>query len=180
MKAAVIGCGRMGLTTPSHVQQALPNCWLPLSHSDALSLHPDFDLIALADPILESQTAAQSKFPSALIYSDALELITLSSLDHICIATRTPQRFELIHAAVCAGIKHLHVEKPLCSSMSELSTLEDILLSNSIHLTFGAIRRYLSPYLTALRLVESQVIGDIHEIQISLGPGPFVEPYSCS
>ena len=40
-------------------------------------LHPDFDLIALADPILESQTEAQSKFPSALIYSDALELITL-------------------------------------------------------------------------------------------------------
>ena len=58
--------------------------------------------------------------------------------------------------------------------MSGLSTLEDILLSNSIHLTFGAIRRYLSPYLTALRLVESQVVGDIHEIQISLGPGPFV------
>ena len=63
----------------------------------------------------------------------------------------------------------MHVEKPLCNSMKELLSLEKILNKDDFYFTWGAIRRYLSPYQYALNLVESGVYGKLQEIKINFG-----------
>ena len=171
LRAAVFGCGRMGLTTLPKVRKYLPSCWLPLSHAEAIDSHPALQLVCLCDPFPSPRENAAITYPDLPIYSDPSRMLSELSPDLVCIATRTPERPALVELCLEYGIRRFHLEKPLCRSTAELTSLTDQLLSTGAHCTFGALRRYLSPYLQAQSLLHSGHIGCLREVQVSLGAG---------
>ena len=49
IKAALIGCGRMGAFTSKDVKSYAPKCWFPLSHLEALKTSDSIEIVAISD-----------------------------------------------------------------------------------------------------------------------------------
>lgn len=171
LRVAVIGCGRMGLATLPRVREHLPACWLPLSHAEATLSHPALQLVGLCDPFDKARKQAAALHPSVSVYADAQRLLQEQSPDLVCIATRTPERAGLIEICLDAGVRHLHLEKPLCTSLAELKRLSLRFRQSQVHATFGALRRYLAPYRRAQQLLQAGAVGSLQEVQVALGAG---------
>jgi predicted dehydrogenase len=172
MKAAVIGCGRMGVFTSESVLRYSPKCWLPLSHADAISSHPQLELIALCDTDSDILHKAAAKYEVRNLYSNPLQLLRYERPDLLGLATRTPGRAGLIQSAVEAGTFAIHAEKPLCNSVAELKSLESVLSRPDVFLTWGAIRRFFGVYRQALALADSGRYGALREIRVHIGSAP--------
>jgi len=171
LRTAVLGCGRMGLATLQSVRSHLPNCWLPLSHAEAIDSHPSFQLVGLCDPMPEQLEKAKDLYPNLPLYAEPGKLLDDVRPDVVCIATRTPERAALIELCIAYGVRYLHIEKPLCTSVAELRRLEIILRASGAHCTFGALRRYLAPYRKAYSLYRESCIGRLQEVQVAFGSG---------
>ena len=51
-----------------------------------------------------------------------------------------------IKDAINAGVKAIHLEKPICNSVKQLEELFSLVKNNDISLTYGTIRRYFDIY----------------------------------
>lgn len=166
---AVVGCGRMGAFTSESVLKYSPDCWLPLSHADALQSLDNVELRAICDmnePLLEK---AAKNYLGVEKFTDYSKLLDDVKPDILCIATRTKGRFEIIKAGISSGVKAFHLEKPLCNSLEELNELENLSLKNDCAFTYGTIRRYFAIYKKAKDMVESGRFGDLQQIQVNFG-----------
>lgn len=180
LTAAVIGCGRMGAFTSESVIQYAPPCWLPLSHADAISAHPRLKLKALCDTDPDTLRRAAEKFGIDHCYNNPHDLLKSEKPSVLGLATRTLGRADLIHSAVEAGTKAIHAEKPLCNSVAELQSLQILLESDDVFVTWGAIRRFLSVYRQAMSLANSGRYGALREVRVNLGSAPlyWTHPHS--
>mgnify|MGYP001291477747 CR=1 FL=1 len=169
LKVGIIGCGRMGLFTDPVVKSTCPKCYLPYSHADAVSIHPNLKLSGLCDISDHALEKAKQIFPEVPVFKNPEKLLKDISPDLICIATRTPERFALIKLCIENGIRLIHVEKPLCNSYDQLLRISKLIDINNVHFTFGAIRRYLAPYKTSIEFFNKGLIGDLEEVSFNLG-----------
>lgn len=167
--AAVVGCGRMGCSTSPWTKKYSPKYFLPLSHAEAIKKHVNLNLRALCDTNYELLNNVAKHYEIESKFLDFSEMLKNIKPELITVATRTNVRAKIIQKAYDFGIKAMHVEKPLCNSMKELSSLEEILNKKDFYLTWGALRRYLLPYKEALKLVESGIYGKLKEIRINFG-----------
>ncbi|MBP1178515.1 putative dehydrogenase [Methylobacterium sp. PvR107] len=169
----------MGAFASDVARQWLPSDWFPLTHAEAILDHPSLDLAAIVDSDASKLSVAQARY-GCDGFSGFEEMLDVVKPELVCIATRTPGRAALIKRCVRAGVKAIHVEKPLCNSVLELNELEAELSSEQIFLTIGALRRHLSPYLTALDFVTRGDLGKLREIRVGFGPGPlyWTHPHS--
>ncbi len=170
-RAAVIGCGRMGAFTSAGVRAHAPACWFPLAHAEAVVAHPGLDLVAVADMDAEAARRAAAAYGAARWFTDPLALLEEVRPELLCLATRTPGRAALIEAAIEAGVRALHVEKPLCNSVAELAALDALFARPDVHVTWGAIRRLLPPYRAALAESASGQHGRLLEVSVHMGAG---------
>lgn len=171
MKAALIGCGRMGAFSSETMRRFGPDCWFPLSHADAIVAHPQLELSALCDANEDSLRRAGEAFKSAATFSDHRAMLDAIKPDIVCIATRTIGRHALIADCIEAGVRALHVEKPLCNSTEELSAIAQWVSNDEIFLTLGAVRRHMDIYRAAVQLVNSGEFGQLVETHVNLGAG---------
>lgn len=167
--SAVVGCGRMGCTTSDWVKKFAPKYFFPLSHADAINQHENLNLKALCDTNIEILNNVANHFQVNSKFLDFNKMLQDINPELVTVATRTIVRSQIIHKAYDYGVKAMHVEKPLCNSVNELLSLEKILNQKDFYFSWGAIRRYLSPYQKALKLVESGVYGKLKEIKINFG-----------
>jgi len=77
----------------------------------------------------------------------------------------------MIEDVLAAGVKALHVEKPLCNSMRQFRQLETAFNDPKIAFTFGTLRRYMPIYKKARDLARSGEYGEIREVIVSFGRG---------
>jgi len=75
LKAAVIGCGRMGAYTRPELAERLPSLWLPLNHAEALLAVEGVDLIAVCDTDREAARQASARWRVGSVFSDYRALI---------------------------------------------------------------------------------------------------------
>jgi predicted dehydrogenase len=161
----------MGAFTSAGVRAHAPACWFPLAHAEAIAAHPGLELVAVADVDAEAAARAAEAHGAPRWYTEPLAMLAEAEPDVLCIATRTPGRAALIEAAVAAGVRALHVEKPLCNSMAELVRLEALFAKDSVHMTWGAIRRLMRPYQAALAEALGGRHGALLEAQVHMGAG---------
>jgi predicted dehydrogenase len=169
MKAAVIGCGRMGVFTSDAVRQYSPACWMPQSHADAILAHPDLTLTALCDPDPAALATSLDRYPGSTGYPSHAALLRDFVPDIVGIATRTVGRTEIVGDFIRAGTHALHVEKPLCNSMTELGALEGLLEPDDVFVTYGTLRRHFTVFQRAVALAASGTLGELCEIRVSMG-----------
>jgi len=180
IKAAVIGCGRMGAFTSANVRKFAPSCWLPLSHSEAINVHDGLILQAMSDTDKEALYKASSLYKVKNIYNNPLDLIDKEDIELLCIATRTIGRADIISFAIESGVCAIHLEKPLCNSVKELLHLKSLIDTNEVFMTYGAVRRFFPIYKYACNLANSNKYGDLKEIRFNAGLAPlyWTHPHS--
>lgn len=160
----------MGTFTAEVIRRHAPACWFPLSHAEAILQHPRLALRALCDSDPLALSRAASAYRVAATYGDVDRLLAEVRPALLGIATRTIGRAGLVVDAVGAGVRALHVEKPLCNGVRELASVEAALRGDAF-VTYGALRRHLAPYRFARELADSGRYGSLREIRVNLGSG---------
>lgn len=167
--AAVIGCGRMGAFTSQSVLQYSPAYWLPLSHAEAIQLHPELELRGLCDASPTALAAACEAYGVPVGATEFEDLLARVSPQLLGVATRAIGRCDIVQTAIGSGVRALHVEKPLCNSVAELDRLERLFGSNDTYVTLGTVRRFISVFNVAKDIACSGRFGAIVEIRVSFG-----------
>ena len=180
MKAAVIGCGRMGAFTSASVRQYAPPAWLPLAHAEAIVAHGGLELAALCDANPDNLARAQAAYGNPPGYAEVEALARDVRPALAGIATRTIGRAAIIQTLFDHGTRAFHVEKPLCNSVAELRAMEAIFARDDVFATYGAVRRYFHIYAHAVELAHSGVYGELLEVRANFGAGAlyWVQPHS--
>lgn len=169
LKVAVIGCGRMGTNFSRTGREMLPPGWAPASHAEAVLKIPGLELTAVCDPDPLRLADAIARFPGVTGYADPESLFRQQCPDIVTIATRTPQRRELIFLAAKHGVKALHIEKPLARNLTECGDILNEIEARDIKLSYGTTRRYMGVYREAGKLVRNGAIGELRHIAIEHG-----------
>ncbi len=171
MRAAVIGCGRMGAFTSDAVRQFAPACWFPLAHAEAIEAAEGLDLVALCDPSEDGLARAAARYGVDQTYADHRAMLANGAPDLVGIATRTIGRADIIEDCFAAGVRAFHIEKPICNSVAELRRLEAIFARNDVFVTLGAVRRHFAIYREAVARAASGDFGRLVEIRVDMGEG---------
>lgn len=169
IRAAVIGCGRMGTGFGRSAGAFFPPGWEPLSHAEAIAADSQFELRALCDPDPERLDAARTSFPGKNYYDDAAEMLAQDQPGLISIATRTAARPSLVELASQSGVRAIHLEKPLATSLAESKKIVDAINERSIIVSYGTTRRYMDVYRRAKALINSGTIGNLEHIAVENG-----------
>lgn len=173
-RMATIGCGRMGArTTPAMARFAPPHLRI-LSHMEAIRSLDMASALAGCDVVPAALEAAREAFALDFTTLDPGAIFSDFRPGILTLAVRTPQKAALIEQAAAAGIKALHVEKPLCNSRAEMEALETLARRHDLSITSGCLRRYLRFFRGLPDLAEARDLGPVHYADIGMGAGPLM------
>jgi predicted dehydrogenase len=116
-RVGLIGCGRMGSRYDEGRNPPEP----PYSHAGAVTLHPDFELVGVADPDEGNRRdcAALWQLSEEIVFSDYREMLEATRPQVMILATPSEMRLDPIQAAVQAGVQAIICEKPLALTLEE-------------------------------------------------------------
>ena len=171
MRAAVIGCGRMGTRPQDQVKGTFPNGWLPVSHIEAVQESCCFDLVAACDVSKDALHFVSERYGVANLYQDFRELIDVEKPEVITIATRTPIKKEIIEYACQNAVKGIYVEKPISNDIQSCHEILSLVNRSGCTFLYGVNRRYHECYHRAKQLVNEGAIGDLINIAVDMGVG---------
>lgn len=169
LRAAVIGCGRMGAYTRAEMLRILPKGWLPHNHAAAISAVEGVELVAVCDCSIKAAQAAAEQYGVDAVYDDYAKLLDEQHLDIVSVATRTDVRPAIIRQAVAAGTRGIHAEKPLCRSLAEGKEVATAISDANVGFTYGVYRRYMEAYKTAKEIIDSGELGELWQVSIAFG-----------
>jgi predicted dehydrogenase len=147
--AAVVGCGYWG-----------PNLARNLAEV------PEFRLHALCDRDRGPLRALGRKHPHALLLSDFEEVLADDAVEAVVIATPPATHAPLARRALLAG-KHVLVEKPLATSLSDGEEVAELAERNGLTLMPGHTFLYSPAVNTVRELIQNDIVGDVHFITSS-------------
>ena len=165
IKAATVGCGRMGAFS-SATSKYLPSNWLPISHLESLNCNANIVIVGAVEKSKKVRENVEKEY-EVLTYEDLDSLFMNSPVDLLTVATRTPAKYAIIKAAYDRGIRLFHIEKPLCNSVEELEKLE-VLLSDC-SMTYGCLRRYVTPFTNITKHAVDINLGKLELVQVCMG-----------
>lgn len=168
LKAAVIGCGRIGALTIHTKGDDLPKRYFPTNHCAAIRSTKGIKLAAVCDENLIAARKAAKLHKVKNTYTDFKKMIIKESPDIISIATRMAGRSEIISFAADHGVKGMHIEKPLANNLKKTKEIIKILEKNNIAVSYGTVRRYMPIYRQAKKILDSGKFGKLKEIIINI------------
>ncbi len=156
-------------------------------HANIYASLPQTKLVAIVDPCLDKRVEMEIAF-DINSYQNHLDLLKNENIDAVSLATPTSLHFDIAKDLLKAG-KHLLIEKPIASTVSQAQELIEISKNKDLVLQVGHITRFYkaikllkekikAPYLIEARrlspngrIVDVGVILDlmIHDIDIILG-----------
>ncbi len=166
LRAALIGCGRIGAHTADRLRETLPPVWFPYSHLDALREAPGVELAAVCDQNAEAARATAERHGVSLWYEDGFRLIDEVRPDILLIATRTEGRAALIEHAARRGVRGVHFEKPLARSLAECRKALSAAEAAGMILSYGAVRRYMDVPRAAKSLLSAGHLGPLRQVVV--------------
>jgi predicted dehydrogenase len=147
--AAVVGCGYWG-----------PNLARNLAETSAFSLK------ALCDRDAHAVRTLARRHPDTRTVGDFEELLGDDSVQAIVIATPPTTHAALAKRALLAG-KHVLVEKPLATSLTDGEEIAELAREQGLTLMPGHTFIYSPAVNTVHKLIQEEVIGDIHFVTSS-------------
>lgn len=168
LKAAVIGCGRIGALTEHKPGDDLPARYFPTNHCAAIRAIKGVKLVAVCDNDLGAAQKAAKLHKIKHIYTDFRKMILNESPDIIAIATRMAGRDKIISFAAKHGVRGMHIEKPLAPNLKETMKDLDIISKNGVAISYGTVRRYMPIYRQAKNILKSGKFGKLKKIVIDI------------
>lgn len=170
-RAAVIGCGRKGLTIDDERKCPINYCHGPAAHTRALEAMSEVDLVAVADTSPERRALAAERHPGIKIYESYDVMLADCDLDLVVIATQTPEHASATVAAARAGVGAIICEKAIATSMVEANEMIDTCARASAKLIVDHPRRYHPTYAAVEAVITSGRIGRLRAIAGTVGTG---------
>lgn len=165
--AAIIGYGRMG-SGSGRDYGLLPKIWNPYSLKEAIERAPNMKLRGVCDLNINAMLNLPFEVERFTSYKLMIEIV---KPDFVAVTTRTQERSAIALWALKKGIKMMHLEKPLCTSKIEASTMKSQFSKFEAKFSYGTIRRYLQPYKLVKNLISSGEFGDLKRVVINYGRG---------
>ena len=127
-----------------------------LFHAPFIAADSRFELHAVYE-----RSADQSKtdYPDSITVRDYASLLD-AGIDAIVITTPNPLHVSMAEQAIKAG-KHVVVEKPAAITSAEVHKLAELAKEKGVLFTVYQNRRFDSGFLTAKKLIEDGVLGEI-------------------
>ena len=169
LRAAVIGCGRIGTFTRSELRASLPNGSLPVNHAEAILANKGLQLVALCDVVPDNLARASHDYGVAQCFDDYRRLILEVKPDIVSIATRTLGRCDVLKFAVENHVRGVHLEKPISSNLKACREAISLVKRNNVHLTYGTVRRFMDIYRRAKEMLDAGVIGNLVQVSLEMG-----------
>jgi scyllo-inositol 2-dehydrogenase (NAD+) len=169
LRAALIGCGRIGAHTPERLRQTMVPGWIPVSHVEAVRATPGLELVAVCDTqeTAARRTAEELSVPAW--FTDYRELISKARPDIVSIATRTEGRCDIVEYCAQHGVRGLHVEKPLGRSLNECRRAIRAVEQSGTIVSYGTTRRCMDVFQLVKQLVKAGENGELKHLTIELG-----------
>ena len=145
-RAGIIGLGKMGL-----------------SHQSIVNSHPEVNLVAIADSnayVLDTL----SKYTGVNTYTDYRKMLAEQALDCVFIATPSKYHIDIVSEALDRGL-HVFCEKPFGIDPERAYRLAEIAESKGLVNQVGYHYRFVAAFNEAKRLLEQELIGELHHIR---------------
>jgi predicted dehydrogenase len=165
VKAAVIGCGRMGAGPSSRLAGRLPQGWLPHSHVEALIAAGGFEL-AICDTDAALLETRAREYGVSCRDTDFRRLLGHVRPELVTVATRTPPKAEIVDAACDVGARAVYIEKPFATNLLTCRALLARMREAHVIAAYGVNRRYHSTFRVAHRLVADGAVGMVTEVVV--------------
>lgn len=148
IKIGVVGLGRAG--------------WY--FHCQPLSQHPDFKIVAVADPVDERRIEAETEF-NCDSFSSIEQMLYESKLDAVVIASPTHLHKDMAQLSFRRGY-HVVLEKPMAiDSKQAQAIIRSASKYNKVLNVFLPHRFY--PYFQHLqKIIQSGIIGDVYQVRL--------------
>jgi UDP-N-acetyl-2-amino-2-deoxyglucuronate dehydrogenase len=163
-RAGIIGLARMGSWWDDKLRETTP-LEVPSSHAGMYTACPRTELVAGCDLDAEKRETFARRWGVGAVYADYREMLARESLDVVSIVTSWASVQGDIAAHVAAsGVKGMYCEKPMATSVEQISRIVDLCRDHHVAVVVPYIRRYNPRYATVRELVASGVIGQLRSI----------------
>jgi len=153
IRVGFIGTGRPYNTTGS------TGYGMAYEHARGYKALPDVELAACADLKKENGNAFAEHNGVKTVYTDYNKMLKLEKLDMVSICTWPHLHAPMALAAIKAGVKAVHCEKPMAFTWGESVQMAAAAKKRGCRLTFNHQRRFGEPFQKALQIVKSGKIG---------------------
>ena len=133
--------------------------------------NPDLKLVGIAELGEQRRAVARTKYPNVPLYTDAKSLLRESSIDAVAIITPVSTHYELAKEALEAG-KHVLIEKPMTSSVSEAEKLLNLAAKKNLTLMVDHTFVYSAAVQKIKETLDANGLGDLYyfdSVRINLG-----------
>ncbi|MBA9884017.1 Gfo/Idh/MocA family oxidoreductase [Ralstonia pickettii] len=128
----------------------------------ALAQRPEFELVAIVDPVEQIRTEAAAEFGIAT-YARIEEMLMHSGLDAVYVGSPTQLHREHVELACAAG-KHVLVEKPMAVSLSDARLMVEAATKAGVVLLVGHSHSYDEPVHMMHSLIASGDLGQVRMV----------------
>ena len=133
-------------------------------HAPAYTLHPRFEVVAIASPSNAERVARERKIPHA--FASCEEMLAGAELDVVSVASPPFDHHRSVLAALAAG-KHVLCEKPFALTVAEA---EEMLAASERAGTAAAVAfefRYVPAIVAIKELIDNGHLGALREIEVA-------------
>lgn len=160
LRAAIIGCGRMGSTIDDELPRWAPST-KPYSHAARYAAVADTVVVAACDPDAAKLKTFGERWGVRALYSGVEEMMRQEQPDIVSICTNTGIRHEVALQVIAGRPKAIFLEKPMAETLRQC---DDIIAGCQEHGIVGAVncsRRWEPGWTQAKQLVSEGVIGQL-------------------
>ena len=144
-----------------------------LLHVEAVKQLPEAELVAVADVDVGRARSVAEAYGVGRYYGSARELCEDAGVDAVIVATPDHLHYEPVMAALRAG-KHVMVEKPMATRLSEAAAMAEEARRRGVILTVNFENRFNPPFAHVRELLERGVLGDPIHAYIRLSDTVYV------
>lgn len=150
LKAAIIGCGGRGR-----------------EHAKGYAACQNVEITALADPVAESSAALGEQYgvPREQQFLDYNEMLSSQKFDIVSVCTWPAQHREQVLAAINAGARAIHSEKPMAPTWGDSRAMHQAATQKNAQLTFCHQRRFNPQFVRARQLIQEGAIGKLQRLE---------------
>lgn len=167
-KAAVIGCGRIGV-----LMEKDPKRIKPATHAGAFFSSPFTELSALVDVNYEQLKKAQAIFPKVATYTDIGEMLNIHRPDIVAIATPPDQHRQVVEICAEFGVPVIICEKPVASTIEEAVKIINICKKKGSLLFINHTRRFDKLLQQVSDRIKKEELGTLSQISCYYTAGLF-------
>lgn len=163
-RAGIIGLARMGSWWDDQLQETTPP-EVPSSHAGMYTACPRTELVAACDLDAEKRGTFSRRWGVGAVYADYREMLAQESLDVVSVVTSWASvQGDIATHVAASGVKGMYCEKPMATSVEQMSRIVDLCRDHQVAVVVPYIRRYNPRYATVRELVTSGEIGQLRAI----------------